>query len=138
MNTQKNQKGFTLIELIVVVAIMGIIGAALVPQFATMSLRSRMSTDISTIKTAQNQIEIYYQNFGSWPGNDYTTVMASLVAESYLDDRYLDTTDQLLIQTDGATASYDATTHKLYLQVAADDYAIYNKQTDKDQSWIRQ
>ena len=37
MNKQrKNEKGFTMVELIIVVAIMGIIGALLVPAFGTM------------------------------------------------------------------------------------------------------
>lgn len=142
MNTQKNQNGFTLIELIVVVAIMAIIGAALVPQFSTMALRSRMSTDVSTIKTAQNQIEIYYQDLGVWPGGNTTNandVVASLVAGSYLDNRYLSVSggnSGLLIQTDGATVSYNSTDHKLALKVTDHDYGVYNKEADKSQSWI--
>ena len=51
MNTQtrNNEKGFTMVELIIVVAIMGIIGALLVP----------LTTDVSTIKTLQRTIDAY-------------------------------------------------------------------------------
>ena len=86
MNTQ-NEKGFTLIELIVVIAIMGIIGAVLVPQFATMTLRSRMSTDVSTVKELQNNLEIYYADTGSWPGDTPTVIVDSLVTGNYLDKK---------------------------------------------------
>lgn len=136
MKTQKNQKGFTLIELIVVVAIIGIIGAALVPQFATMSKRAKMSTDVSTVKTAQGQVEVYYQDMGTWPGADYGEVMSNLVSNSYLDSRYL-SSGELLIQTESATVEWDDSTHKLALSVTADDLSLYNKKADKDQGWIK-
>lgn len=61
MNTQKsnNEKGFTMVELIIVVAIMGIIGALLVPSFLEMSRKAKLTTDVSTIKTLQRTIDAY-------------------------------------------------------------------------------
>lgn len=61
MNTQtrNNEKGFTMVELIIVVAIMGIIGALLVPSFLEMSRKAKLTTDVSTIKTLQRTIDAY-------------------------------------------------------------------------------
>lgn len=61
MNTQtrNNEKGFTMVELIIVVAIMGIIGALLVPSFLEMSRKAKLTTDVSTVKTLQRTIDAY-------------------------------------------------------------------------------
>ena len=139
MNTQHNEKGFTLIELIVVIAIMGIIGAVLVPQFATMSLRSRMSTDVSTVKTVQNQAEIFYADTGTWPGGnpssitDPESVVNNLVLSSYLDGKYLKTSSTLKFQTDGASLAI-SNSH-LILTINGADYNKFNEGDDKS-TWV--
>ncbi|ADZ83443.1 type II secretion system protein [Cellulosilyticum lentocellum] len=136
MKTQHNQKGFTLIELIVVIAIMGIIGAVLVPQFATMSLRSRMSTDVSTTKTVQNQAEIFFADTGAWPESTADNIVSVLASTSYLDPKYLANSSTLKFQTSGATLQYDSASSFLYVSVAASDYNKFNANSDKG-VWIR-
>lgn len=55
-----NQKGFTLVELIVVIAILGILAAVAVPNYMNYQRRSRINTDVSTageiIRAARTQI----------------------------------------------------------------------------------
>lgn len=48
-NKKKNNKGFSLVELIVVIAIMAVLVAVLAPQFTKYVDRSRMSNDATTV-----------------------------------------------------------------------------------------
>lgn len=56
---KKSQKGFTLIELVVVIAIIGVLAAILVPSMLNYVKKSRLKSANSNAKTAYNAIAEY-------------------------------------------------------------------------------
>lgn len=54
-----NNKGFSLVELIIVIAIMAILIVVLAPQYLKYVERSRNSTDMQNVTTLKNAIETY-------------------------------------------------------------------------------
>ena len=51
--------GFTLIELIIVLAIVAIIGAILIPNFINTTDRARLRSDVQSARILQNALELY-------------------------------------------------------------------------------
>ena len=87
----KNQKGFTLIELMIVVAIIGILAAVAIPKFAEMMERSRDGATKGNIGAIKSAISIYYGDHeGTYP-YDLTAVnpMASSTSWDFL-VKYID------------------------------------------------
>ena len=54
---QKNNKGFSLVELIVVVAIMAVLVGVLAPQFIKYVEKSRQSTDMQSVQQLKSSVE---------------------------------------------------------------------------------
>jgi type IV pilus assembly protein PilA len=56
----KNNKGFSLVELIVVIAIMAVLVGVLAPQFIKYVEKSREATDIQNISSIGDSLQTYY------------------------------------------------------------------------------
>ena len=54
---QKNNKGFSLVELIVVIAIMAVLVGVLAPQFIKYVEKSRQSTDMQSVQQLKSSVE---------------------------------------------------------------------------------
>ncbi|HWR08208.1 type II secretion system protein [Sporomusa sp.] len=75
----KNQKGFTLVELMVVIAIIGILAAIAVPKLATSTDSAKVAKIQADLRTIGGALAVYYANHGSYP-----TTLGALVTENLL------------------------------------------------------
>ena len=84
---RRKQKGFTLIELMIVVAIIGILAAIAIPRFAQMLEKSREGATKGNLGSLKSAASIYYGDVqGVWP----TTLNSQSVYSfsKYLDNIY--------------------------------------------------
>jgi general secretion pathway protein G len=56
---KRNTRGFTLVEILIVVIILGILAAIVIPQFTNASNDARNNSVASTLQTLRSQIELY-------------------------------------------------------------------------------
>lgn len=66
---QSVQKGFTLIELMIVVAIIGILAAIAIPAYSDYTIKARVSEAASLSGAAKTAVDIYYSETGILPPN---------------------------------------------------------------------
>jgi len=68
---QRIHQGFTLIEILIVVVILGILAAIVIPQFTSASQQAQASSLASQLQTIRSQIELYQvQHGGDYPTSD--------------------------------------------------------------------
>jgi len=65
----KAKKGFTLVEILIVVVILGILAAVVIPQFTEASTEAKTSSLCTDLQTMRSQIELYkIQHNDNLPG----------------------------------------------------------------------
>jgi general secretion pathway protein G len=65
----KAKKGFTLVEILIVVVILGILAAVVIPQFTEASTEAKTSSLCTDLQTMRSQIELYkVQHNDNLPG----------------------------------------------------------------------
>lgn len=83
-------KGFTLVEILIVVVILGILAAIVVPQFTNAANEARTGNIATQVSTIENQIELFAaQNNGSYPdlatdGWGDTATAGTMIGDNYL------------------------------------------------------
>ena len=71
---QLNQKGFTLIELVIVLAVIGILSTFMVPKFTAIQDRAKEQSLKTVARTIQIALETYYLSEGTYIKGDEITI----------------------------------------------------------------
>ena len=130
MRNRKKRKGFTLIELIVVIAILGILAAIAIPRLGAFTDRAKISTIETNHRTIVSALNTDYATDSDWPA-DLEGVKALLSDEFTLDSTKLKLTD-----TSGGIHTWDATAKTLTTtgdttKVTGFTQIVYNATTGK-------
>jgi type IV pilus assembly protein PilA len=83
MNTMKTmQKGFTLIELMIVVAIIAILAAIAIPAYQNYLIRTQVTEGSSLVDAGKTGVAEYYSNTGFLPPNNVSAGIAKAASIS--------------------------------------------------------
>ena len=81
---KKMQQGFTLIELMIVVAIIGILAAIALPAYQDYTIRAKVSEALSLVSAAKAGVSEFRISENSWPSSNASAGVAATIASKYV------------------------------------------------------
>jgi len=100
---KKVQQGFTLIELMIVVAIIGILAAIAIPAYSDYTIRAQVSEGMNLSAAAKAASTEYYQDQGVFPANN---LQAGIAANTEINGNYV---SQVTVTNGVLTVQYSNT-----------------------------
>ena len=121
------QGGFTLIELMIVVAIIGVLSAVAIPQYQNYVARAQVSEGFSLLGSGKMAVAEYYNENGSFPKDNAT---ARLGAANTIIGKYV---GSVTVDTGKLTVAFNTTTAHSKLQ--GKNFALTPKDNGGSISW---
>jgi prepilin-type N-terminal cleavage/methylation domain-containing protein len=85
----KNEKGFTLVELVIVIAVLGILIGIAIPIFTGILSNAELATDEANIHTFKSSIALYRSEQKVYPvAENYDEAVNLLISQSYLENDF--------------------------------------------------
>lgn len=77
MNTIRKQAGFTLIELMIVIAIIAILAAIAIPAYQDYTIRAQVSEGANIVSSAKLTVAAFRDENGTWPSSNASAGLAA-------------------------------------------------------------
>lgn len=127
---KKVQQGFTLIELMIVIAIVGILAATALPAYQDYTVRAKMAEPIGIAAAAKASVSEYYVSMGSMP----TGATSAGVNTSPLQSTYIQTVTYTRQTTNTADITY--TLDNLNGNVDGQDLEFFGTGSNNGIQWV--
>lgn len=83
MTMQRKQQGFTLIELMIVIAIIAILMSFAIPAYRDYTIRSKVGEGIQLAAAAKQAVTETYMSSNTWPNSNATAGLNSVISGEY-------------------------------------------------------
>jgi type IV pilus assembly protein PilA len=121
------QKGFTLIELMIVVAIIGILAAIAIPAYQDYTVRSQVTEGLNLASDVKAGVAEWYAQQGEWPTDETSLGISTNTNKSGKYVASIDVVDGTIVVTYGLQANSNIVDETLSLKplVSANDDVIW-------------
>lgn len=121
------QKGFTLIELMIVIAIVGILAAVALPAYQDYTARAQMSEALTLAEGQKTAVVEYYSDKGTFPKNNAS---AGIASASEITGKYV-----AKVEVSGATITSTMKTQGVNKDISGATLILEGKQNSGSFEW---